>query len=305
MQEKAMPITTEQKAARQKHLGSSDIAAVLGVNPWSSAYEVWLEKTGRYDGDDGNAATTAGNDLEPVVLSWAEDQLGRLDQHQCQVDVKGAPIRCHIDALLAESGEPVEAKTSGIVGPVAGNWGDGGDAVPDYVLTQCMAHLMATGKELCYVPALLGGRGYCMYEVPRSARLCDWIGEQATKFWDSHVLADVPPPDSKPALEILKKARRQPGRVAQVQPDIGERYRQARQARLDAEKVEREAIKELLAIDPDATAFEFGDPDEWITYFEQSRKQFVQKKFEQDYPELAKQYTEQRTHRVLRVQKRK
>ncbi len=41
-----MPITNRQRKLRQDHIGSSDMAAILGVDPWRTAYDVWLEKTG-------------------------------------------------------------------------------------------------------------------------------------------------------------------------------------------------------------------------------------------------------------------
>jgi len=41
-----MALTTEQREIRRRYLGSSDIAAIFGMSPWKSAYDVWLEKTG-------------------------------------------------------------------------------------------------------------------------------------------------------------------------------------------------------------------------------------------------------------------
>ncbi|GIV50738.1 MAG: hypothetical protein KatS3mg038_1259 [Candidatus Kapaibacterium sp.] len=56
---------------RRSFLGASDAPAVLGLSPWRTAWEVWAEKTGRIDSWTGNAATSAGQLLEPAVLAWA------------------------------------------------------------------------------------------------------------------------------------------------------------------------------------------------------------------------------------------
>lgn len=60
---------------RKRGIGSSDAAAAVGLNPYKSQLELWLEKTGR-DGtlpkDDPNDESTPtywGNLLEPIVAS--------------------------------------------------------------------------------------------------------------------------------------------------------------------------------------------------------------------------------------------
>ncbi len=42
-------LTLEQKAIRQTGLGATDCAAVMGLSPYKTPYELWLEKTGRKD----------------------------------------------------------------------------------------------------------------------------------------------------------------------------------------------------------------------------------------------------------------
>ena len=44
-----MTITEKQLAARDSGLGSSEIAAILGRDPWRTAWDVWAVKTGRAD----------------------------------------------------------------------------------------------------------------------------------------------------------------------------------------------------------------------------------------------------------------
>jgi predicted phage-related endonuclease len=35
---------------RRKGIGGSDVSAILGINPWKTAMDVWLEKTGEIGG---------------------------------------------------------------------------------------------------------------------------------------------------------------------------------------------------------------------------------------------------------------
>lgn len=34
---------------RRKGIGGSDVAAIMGLNKWKSAYQIWLEKQDRLD----------------------------------------------------------------------------------------------------------------------------------------------------------------------------------------------------------------------------------------------------------------
>lgn len=53
-------------------IGGGDISAVLGINPYKSAYDVWLNKTGQSK-FAGNEFTEAGLKLEPFILDWYAD----------------------------------------------------------------------------------------------------------------------------------------------------------------------------------------------------------------------------------------
>lgn len=57
---------------RNETIGSSEIAAVLGLDPHRTPYDVWLTKTGQQPEFSGNEATKRGNILEPAVAEWFE-----------------------------------------------------------------------------------------------------------------------------------------------------------------------------------------------------------------------------------------
>lgn len=59
----------EWLANRKKGLGGSDIAAVVGLNPWMSNTELWEYKTGRKEPRDlsGNELVQYGHDAEPLL----------------------------------------------------------------------------------------------------------------------------------------------------------------------------------------------------------------------------------------------
>ena len=52
---------------RRGYIGGSDAGAILGMNPYSSAFSVWAEKTGSVPEFEGNTSTKVGSYLEDLV----------------------------------------------------------------------------------------------------------------------------------------------------------------------------------------------------------------------------------------------
>ena len=52
---------------RKKGIGGSDSSAILGANPYSSAFDVYLDKTGDYEEEVDNERMLWGRILEDIV----------------------------------------------------------------------------------------------------------------------------------------------------------------------------------------------------------------------------------------------
>ena len=50
----------EWLAIRNGYIGGSDAGAIVGMNPYSSPFSVWAEKTGNVPGFEGNVTTQVG-----------------------------------------------------------------------------------------------------------------------------------------------------------------------------------------------------------------------------------------------------
>lgn len=270
-------ITAEQRQLRKSYIGSSDAAAILGVDPYRSAYDVWAEKTGRVDGFAGNDATEAGNFLESAVLDWAEAQpdVDPFLRNIMQVRL-GGPLAANFDGLGMGNEFVVEAKTTGIVGYcVDENFGEvtsGPDVeLPDRVIVQVHHQFLVAGPacRFGWVPALIGGQGFRKYRIERNDELCGLMEDRACEFMDRHVAKDTPPENSAPSPDVLKRIRRQPNKIVEVPALLADRWIMLREARLAAEKAEKAAQCQLIAALGDAEAGQC--PAGLLTYFEQYR----------------------------------
>ncbi|GIV51137.1 MAG: hypothetical protein KatS3mg038_1658 [Candidatus Kapaibacterium sp.] len=123
--------------------------------------------------------------------------------------IDGTPILTHPDAIAAPGDLPVEAKTTGIVGPVSGDWGeDGTDEVPEYYLVQLAVQAAALGADRGFVSALIGGSGFRLYEVAIPSTVRDALVERLCDWWQYHVVGDRPPADEPPPLDVVSRLKR-------------------------------------------------------------------------------------------------
>lgn len=268
-----MAITAEQRIARQKAIGSSDAATVMGLNPYQSIADLWLEKTGRATGFDGNAATDRGNLLEPVLVTYAELELGIPLERNVTVHSNDYPILvANLDALAVELPASVEAKSS----TMNEDWGeDGTDEVPERVSIQVHHQMVCVGPHcrVAYVPVLLPGFrsfDFRMYRVERNDAIANGIIEACMTFWDKYVVTDTPPDDYRPSLEVLKRVRRVPNKIVEIPGDLVKDYEIASALAKSADKQKKDAQAALIAALGDAEAGTHSGGQ--VTYFATKKK---------------------------------
>jgi len=300
-----MPLTQEQLAERRKHVGASDVPAILGLSPFRNAYDVWLDKTGQLpDGAESDAAH-AGNRFEAAVLDEAEERLGALVRNVQMAAPDGLPIVATLDAMLRDSHEPVEAKTSGLFGPLSGEWGEEHtDEIPEAYIVQVQVQMLCANANLAHVAAFLGGRGFAFYRVHRNRDLAQIIVERIMDFWTNHVGKGVPPADVAPSYDVIRLARRVPESTAYIDPAIYAECQAAIEARKIAEQNEEMAKAKLLAAMGSAEAGVAGALG-GVTFLEQSRSSIDAKRLQAEQPDLYRQYVRSSTYRVLRFTKPK
>jgi len=276
-----MPITGFQLEQRKKHIGSSDTSAILGLNPWKTAYDVWLEKTGQLEegkGFIGNESTDIGSMIENGLLDWAAEQTGlKILKNQYRVHGGGILSATH-DALAINKAWGYEAKTAGIVRGFAikDQWGEeGSDQIPEYYIIQCQHQMAVSDLELVHVPALIGGRGRVPYVIQRNEELIRYILEKCQEFWEVSVIGGIEPA-GLPNLDIAKIRIRTPGKTISLSDaTIVSKWREAKDKEKAAKAAVEESERELYAAIGDAEIAESTVGN--ITIKEVVRKGYVVK----------------------------
>jgi len=274
-----MPITPKQRERRKNHLGASDMAAVLGLDRYRTAWDVWADKTGKLDeGDQPSDAMALGTALEDGILDFAAGAVGPIRRNQYRSH-PSLPIGANLDAIVVAKPEIVEAKTAGLLGPTPDLWGEAGsDHIPERVIVQVHTQVLAMVPvvvDVAHVAVLIGGRGLLLFHLQPNRSILDAIAEAAERFWTKNVQGDVPPVGG-PSLAVAKLLKRTPGKVTEVDPLVVADWLTACEAYQTARELRDEKAAEVLAAMGDAEAAVCGDQGA-VTNYEQTRREYTVK----------------------------
>lgn len=217
----------EWLSVRQGGIGSSDAAAAVGLNPYKSQLELWMEKTGRRDllpQDDPNDESSPmywGNVLEPIVAAHYTKRTGnRVRRINAVLQHPSHPwMRANLDREVtgAPDVQILECKTAGING--ARLWKDG---VPEYVQLQVMHQLAVTGKQAADVAVLLGGQELQVHRIERDDVLITQLIELEAQFWRLVETDTAPPADGSDSADLALRCLypRDMGSVLDLSDDL-------------------------------------------------------------------------------------
>jgi putative phage-type endonuclease len=274
------------KALRGKYIGGSDAAAVVGMNPWKSAYALWAEKSGKLPGFEGNLATEVGTFLEEFVAQKFAEVTGK-KVRKCNVswfNDRYPWAIANIDREIVGEDAGLEIKTTSEMNLKKFKGGE----YPANYYCQCVHYMAVTGKKKWYLAVLVGNREFYWFEIQRDEEEIAALMAAEEAFW-GHVKSGVPP--------LADGSESTAGTLYTLYPDSTEDGVGIGQYESDLEQLMR--LKERKAeIETDIAAIEnrvkaclghcgYGEGERfYVTWKSQSRNTFDHKKFMQQHPEI-------------------
>lgn len=191
---------------RRRGIGSSDAAAAVGLNPYKSILELWLEKTGAAPARPAEAEVQEfgpaywGTLLEPIVAAHYTRQTGnRVRRVNAVLAHPDYPwMLANLDREIVGSADVqiLECKTAGLNG--ARLWRDG---VPEYVQLQVLHQLAVTGKAAADVAVLVCGQELRVHRIERDEALICQLIELERDFWRMVTEGTAPDADGSDSAE--------------------------------------------------------------------------------------------------------
>lgn len=199
-----IPGSKEWLDVRRQGLGASEVPAILGMSKYQSPVDVWLEKTGRFQGARTDSPQAkVGRHAESMIAG-----LYAAEANQMLVDVPS--IRHSTLSFLFASGDrmavssskesrdpaswlfPVEIKNRG---GMPRGWGEPGtDQVPDDIAVQVHVQLECYEMKHAVIAVLLGGNDFRTYNIFRDAAVSGPLLEAIEAWHRQYIVGDVQPP---------------------------------------------------------------------------------------------------------------
>lgn len=302
--------------ARRSGIGASEMAAILGLSPWSTPYKIWRDKV----------STTPPVELNTEPIEWGHaheatiarrvsaryPELGKIAPSPGLLRHDDAPhVLATVDRLLVERGvrdapahAVLEIKNIGLPS-WRHSFKDG--APPVYYELQVMMQLAVTGLDVGYLAVHYGGQKMDYpYRIERDDEAIGALLTYAETWWADFVDTRIPPPLILADQDILTDVYRGDKDLSPftAQGDVLEAYA----AYVDAHRREKEAkaekdeagfiVKKAMG---DQTALIDNLGTVLATWAPRSSNRFDTTRFRKDHPDLAAEYTKTSQSRTFNI----
>lgn len=292
------PATREEwLEVRKSGIGSSEVATIVGLNPWETPYQLWRRKRGLDAPKPENFAMKAGHYLEDAVSRFWADETGRQVIKRSAGDwiirddkrpyLQVSPDRTYwLGESRANSDKGIlECKTT----QMAVDTND----IPKHWFCQVQYQLGVAGYEQGSLAWLCSGREFGYTDIAFVPDFYAWLIEEVDRFWIDHIQGGQEPDAVNVADVLLKYNRHTDGRSIEVSDEIYEAYKNLKDVRseldaLEKRKEELEGRIKLAFTDAEAITHDGQTIATWKA--PKPSKKFDAKAFQAANPQEAEKY---------------
>lgn len=241
-----MSLNAEQLAMRRTRVGASEIGALLGIDPYKSAFDVFLGKN-LPQAQTGEDHRSWGLDMEPSILGFHVRKRGyKLLDPPGSLAHPAFPLVCTPDALAVAADGTVALQAKNDQGYGQTEWGDPeSDDAPMLYLAQATVEigvLLAKGYDVVRDELVVSIRGAppVAYPVKFDADLFGSLADVAAKFVRDH-LETGKPPEGAPAeqAEYIRRRYANHGeQLLEATPELEELVRRVRERKAEVKLAE-------------------------------------------------------------------
>lgn len=283
---------------RKSGIGSSEVATIVGLNPFETPYQLWRRKLGMDAPKEETFAMKAGHYLEDAVSLFWHDATGRevikrstgdwLIRSNERPYIQVSPDRTYwLDGKHNDSNKGIlECKTT--------QRAIDEDDLPKHWF--CQVQYQLGGAELTQgsIAWLTQGRDFGYKDLAFVPEFYEWLVCEVDKFWTDNILGKQEPSAISVQDVLIKYNKHTDGKVIEVAEDIYNTYNNLKIvkdeiAALEQKKTEFEdRIKMCFG---DAEAISYGGQTLATWKASKDSEKFDAKAFQAANPELAKEFT--------------
>lgn len=291
----------EWRKLRKQGIGGSDAGAVIGLNRYKTAFDVYADKLGLVPEMPDNEAMRQGRDLEEYVAQRFTEKTGlKVKKHEEFIRNSEYPFAfANVDRLIEGENAGLECKTANSLSLKRYKNGE----YPEEYYCQCMHYMAVTGFDKWYLAVLIFGTEFKIFEIKRDEEEIKSLMQAEQSFWENNIQKRKPPapmgteqndrtinelyPYSNAATIILPSEK--------LIKEREEKVKLIKKLEQDKAKIEQE-IKLMLGENEAAEGNNYI-----VTWKSQSRQTFDYKRFAEETDIDLSEYIKTSTYRVLKI----
>lgn len=210
---------------RKSGIGSSEVATIVGLNPWETPYQLWRRKIGIDAPQAENFAMKAGHYLEDAVSRFWSDETGREIIKRSAGDWiirdNDRPfLQVSPDRTYWLTGEKRNDTNKGILECKTTQMAVDADDPPKHWFCQVQYQLGVAGLEHGSLAWLCSGREFGYKDIDLVPDFYQWLVEEVCRFWQDNILGQKEPSAVSVKDVLLKYNRHADGKIVEVGADI-------------------------------------------------------------------------------------
>ena len=295
--------------ARKKGIGGSDAAAIIGLNPYSTAYSVWADKLDLVPPKQDSEAMRQGRDFEDIVAHRFMEATGKKVRRKNSIirNPKYPFAHATVDRLVVGENAGLECKTTSSLNLKKFRDGE----YPDTYYCQCVHYMAVTGADRWYLAVMVLGKEFLWYTIERNQDEIDALMAEEKYFWETYVEPKKQPPVDgyKPTTEAINTIYKDAISNETPVDLFGRESLFENLANVKAQIKELKCVQEEYeqTIKTDLGENETGQIGRFLVSWKpQNRTTFDHKKFAADNPNVdLSDYYKISTSRILRIKEAK
>lgn len=284
---------------RKHGIGSSEVATILGLNPWETPYQLWRRKKGLDTPKDETFAMKAGHYLEDAVSQFWADATGREVIKSSAgdwliVNNEREFLRASPDRTYWIPGLPKSNENKGILECKTTQMSIDADDLPKHWFCQVQYLLGVSELTQGSLAWLCSGREFGYKDIAFVEDFYGWMTEEIERFWVDNILGGIEPAATSVADVVTKYARHTEGKIIEASVEILTAYTRLKEVRAEIAKAEaeKEELEAKIKIGfGDAEAISYGGQTLATWKASKESAKFDSKAFCQAHPDLAQSFT--------------
>ena len=290
--------------ARSGGIGASEVASVLGLNPFETRYQLWRRKKGFDAPKQENFAMRAGHYLEDAVAKFYADATNcRIIKSTAEDFTIMNPdkpfLRVSPDRLYWRDGAKHSERNKCVLECKTTQMEVDAATLPQHWFCQIQMNMGVAELEQGALAWLTMGREFGYRDILFDKDFFDWMVEEVDKFWTDNIIGNREP-DLYTVDDVqLKYPKNISGKTVEADSQLVDACLELKEIKkeageLDSRKKELESTIKMALGDAEALVLPGGSEEKptvlatWTTAKDGTK--FNEKKFAADKPELYASY---------------